>query len=57
IENQFILLLTSTGILLGLYSFELLLIKEINKNDIKFFLSLLNIKSYKDSFLDEIRND
>jgi len=57
IENQFILLLTSTGILLGLYSFELFFFKEIKKDDIKFFLSLLNIKSYKDSFLDEIRDN
>jgi O-antigen/teichoic acid export membrane protein len=57
IENDFILLFITTFFLLGLYISELFLLREINRKDLKFFYSLLNLKSYKESFLGEIKDN
>ncbi len=52
-ENSILIFLLISLMLFGLYFSELFIIKELKRQDIKFFLSLLKIKKYKESFSEE----
>lgn len=55
IENEILLLLISTAFALSIFFGGLLIFKDLKKNDINFFLNLLNIKRYKKSFKEEFQ--
>lgn len=55
VNNQILLLLISSLILYGIFALGLILFKELRRIDTRFLLSLLNLKTYKDSFIDELK--
>lgn len=55
ILNDFIYILITSSILLGIFLLELVLFRELDKKDLKFFLKLLRFSTYKDSLVDEIK--
>ncbi|MFW9971885.1 MAG: hypothetical protein ACFFDF_16980, partial [Candidatus Odinarchaeota archaeon] len=55
-HNLIIILLTSSLMTIGSFILILILLKELRKEDLKFFLVLLQFKSYKISFKKEFSN-
>lgn len=55
-HNLFIILIISLLITIGIFLFFLFLLKELKKEDLTFFLDLLQFKSYKKSFKQEFSN-
>ena len=48
--------LTLALTLIGLFFLQLILFKELNKKDKTFFVNLFKVRSYRESFLEEIKN-
>lgn len=57
IENKIFLVIIMTLLALFIYITQLILFREIKRKDVRYILSLLNVKRYKNSFLDEIKKD
>jgi len=53
-EHPILIISACTIISLGLFLLELILLKEIQRSDVRFVLSLLKIKTYKDSLIQEL---
>jgi O-antigen/teichoic acid export membrane protein len=56
IQDDIIYILITTAILFGIFFLQLLLFKEINKKDFKFFISFLSLKPYKESLIQELKD-
>lgn len=56
IQNEIIYILLSSLTLIGLFFLQLILFKELNKKDKTFFVNLFKVSSYRESFLEEIKN-
>ena len=55
ILNDLIYILINSILSIGIFFLELLIFKELNKKDIRFFLSLLKISIYKKSIVEELK--
>lgn len=53
IGNQFLLLLISIFVILGIFFSELIVFKQLRKTDLIFLLDLLKLKRYRDSLIEE----
>jgi len=53
IGNQFLLLIVSIFVILGIFFGELIVFKQLRKNDLIFLLDLLKLKRYRDSLIEE----
>jgi hypothetical protein len=56
IQNEILYILLNSLALIGLFFLQLILFKELNKQDKTFFLNLFKVGSYRESFLEEIKN-
>jgi len=55
--QDFLLLLLSSGISVGIFLFILFILRELKKEDLRFLLDLLKLKNYSKSFKDEFKED
>ena len=56
VQNEIIYILLSSLAIIGLFFLQLILFKELNKQDKTFFVNLFKVRSYRESFLEEIKN-